>query len=347
MPDQASKLSHDFRSSNRLPPDSVIFGCSDPMQALRRKLDKVAATDVPVLIDGESGSGKEVIARLIHLKSRRASTPFLKVNCPAIPGTLGDSTLVDFEKVLLGAGRPNFGPQHERPGTLFFDEISELDLHLQSKLLQLLQEGQFCRSDVENGDTATVRVISGTSRRLEDAVASGRFRRDLYYRINVASMRIPPLRERSADIPGLVDYFLQVFNDASDGQAQPLSTEMMRLLVGHSWPGNVRELKNLVERYVLFGSEDAICGESHSTESRRTPEVPLHGQISLKKLTKNAVRELERQVIFQVLRANDWNRKRAAQALDISYRALLYKVKQAGLAERTHSDHRIAATFAH
>lgn len=339
MPAQESNLSHDFRSSNRLPPESVIFGCSDPMQALRRKLDKVAAADVPVLIDGESGSGKEVIARWIHLKSRRASTPFVRVNCPGITGTV-----IAFEKVVLGGQEAESGPELERPGTLFLDEISELDLHLQSKLLQLLQDGQFCCSDAATGNAAGVRVICGTSRRLEDAVAGGRFRRDLFYRINVASMRIPPLRERSADIPGLVEYFLQVFSEASDGQARPLSIEIMRLMAGHSWPGNVRELKNLVERYVLFGSEDAICGELHHAESRRTPDVPLYGQVSLKKLTKNAVRELERQVIFQVLRANDWNRKRAALALDISYRALLYKLKEAGLASRANSGEQVAAT---
>ena len=149
-------------------------------------------------------------------------------------------------------------------------------------------------------------------------------------------MRVPPLRDRSADIPGLVKHFLEVLSQPNGDAAKPPSPQVMRLLIAYSWPGNVRELKNLMERYVLFGSEEAICGELQAAEAKHIAgEVPVYGQISLKKLTKNAVRELERQVIFQVLQANHWNRKRAAHALNISYRALLYKLKDAGLTPHT------------
>ena len=318
----------DSRNLGGIPPESVIFGCSEPMQVLRRKVDKLAAATVPVLIEGESGTGKDIVAQLIHLKSLWASGPFFKLNCPGIPDGARVGGTPGFEE-LLEAGACSRAPG--QLGTLFLDEVSELDRHLQSKLLQLLQDGPLCRIGTQD-NSPRVRVICGTSWRLEDAVATGRFRRDLFYRLNVANVRIPPLRQRAADIPMLVEYFLQMFHHAADGDVSSLSSPVMRSLVAYTWPGNVRELKNLIERYVLFGSEDAICAELQGSEvSQSRAEAPVTGQISLKKLTKNAVREFERQVIFQVLKANDWNRKRAARALSISYRALLYKLKEAGL----------------
>lgn len=326
MPLQDRTIPHDFWTSSHMPSEAVIFGCSEVMEVLRRKLDKVASTSIPVLIEGESGCGKEVLARLIHLKSRWASSPFIKVSCPSIPAALVDGL---FEFQLASVGENGDQALH---GTLFLDEISELDFQLQSRLLELLHDGQL-RPIGAPGKGGSIRVICGTSRPLDDAIRSGKFRRDLLYRINVATVRVPPLRERTADIPVLVHHFLNIFNEANGNQAEPPSAQVMKLLLHYSWPGNIRELKNLMERYVLFGTEDAICSELQAAEAKHiSKQVPLYGQISLKKLTKNAVRELERQVIFQVLQANHWNRKRAARALDISYRALLYKLKDAGLA---------------
>lgn len=336
MPLQERNITQDVWTSNYLPPEAVIFGSSESMQALRRKLNKVASAKVPVVIEGENGCGKEVLARFIHLKSPWASSPFLKVSCPSIPGMLVESRLFGFENVPCG----NNGDESSQHGTLFLDEVSELDFQLQSRLLELLQDGQLCHIGSSPEEPRSVRVICATSQSLDEAILSGRFRRDLLYRINVATVRVPPLRERTSDIPVLVRHFLEVFNQANGNQAALPSPQVMRLFANYSWPGNVRELKNLMERYVLFGSEDAIRGELQAAEARHISEqVPLYGQISLKKLTKNAVRDLERQVIAQVLQANHWNRKRAAQALNISYRALLYKLKDAGLAPHTQGGH--------
>jgi len=303
------------------------------MQALRRSLDEVAGATVPVLIEGESGTGKETIALLIHRRSPRMSGAFVKVNCPAVPGAHIESGLFGSPGgALAGAGGEQPG-RAEPPQctTLFLDEISELDLSLQSKLLQLLQDGQPCRIGALAGNPIAVRIICATSRRLEDGVKTGRFRQDLFYRLNMVTLRLPPLRERSIDIPDLVDYFLQVFSDTYHCAAQAPSNRLLRWAIGYSWPGNIRELENFIRRYVLLGSEDATGNELGTTELRPIAlEVPVDGPISLKKVTKNAVREIERQVIFKVLQANHWNRKRAARALDISYRALLYKLKEAG-----------------
>lgn len=304
------------------------------MRAVRAKLDKVSGANLPVLIQGESGTGKEIIARLIHLRSPWELGPFVKVNCPAIPGTLLESELFGYEK---GAFTGAFGAKPGRVemahrGTLFLDEIAELDPALQAKLLQLLQDGQFCRIGAQEDKRVEVRVVCSTNRNLTDEIELGNFRQDLYYRINVLQIHLPPLRDRREDIPVLVEHFLGRYNDAYNCTARPLSAQLVRMLQEYHWPGNVRELENLVKRYVILGSEDAITAELVSREQTHfTPEIPLDGSVSLKKITRQAVRELERQVILRSLQANNWNRKRVARALSISYRALLYKIRDAGL----------------
>jgi two-component system response regulator AtoC len=205
-------------------------------------------------------------------------------------------------------------------------------MSLQAKLLQLLQDGQFYRIGGQEDRHVRLRVICATNRRLESEIASGRFRQDLYYRINVVSIELPPLRSRIEDIPELVTYFLQIHRARHNMQARPLSASALHLLSKHSWPGNIRELENLIERYVILGSEDAIFGEFLNREhSQGAPEIPVEGQIHLKKVTRQAVHDLERKIILSVLEANRWNRKRTASALKISYRALLYKIRRAGL----------------
>jgi two-component system, NtrC family, response regulator AtoC len=198
--------------------------------------------------------------------------------------------------------------------------------------LQLLQDGQFCRIGAQEDKKVEVRIVCATNRNLQDEIELGNFRQDLYYRINVLQIQLPPLRDRREDIPSLVSFFLDEYNDKYNCQARPLSSQLLKMLQEYHWPGNIRELENLIKRYVILGSEDAITTELLSHEQTRfTPEIPLDGSVSLKKITRQAVRELERQVILRSLQANNWNRKRVARALSISYRALLYKIRDAGL----------------
>jgi len=317
-----------------MPPDSVVFGGTDVMRALRERLAKIAGANVPVLSQGESGTGKDIIARMIHTASPWKTGPWVKVNCPAIPGTLLESELFGYEK---GAFTGAYGMKPGRVemahrGTLFLDEISELDMALQSKLLQLLQDGQFCRIGAQEDKKVEVRVVCATNRKLEEEIASGAFRADLFYRINVVNLHMPSLRDRASDIPQLVSYFLEYYNRKFNARALPPSADLMNAMKKYHWPGNVRELENLMKRYVILGAEESISGDLHPREQDFfSADISVDGPISLKKITRQAVRELERKIILKVLQHHHWNRKSAARALNISYRALLYKIRDAGL----------------
>jgi two-component system, NtrC family, response regulator AtoC len=317
-----------------MPPDAIVFGRSEAMQAVRSRLSKLAGANVPVLIQGESGTGKDIIARMIHMASPWRTGPWVKVNCPAIPGTLLESELFGYEK---GAFTGAYGMKPGRVemahrGTLFLDEISELDMPLQSKLLQLLQDGQFCRIGAQEDKKVEVRVVCATNRKLEQEIENGTFRADLFYRINVVTLHMPPLRERAGDIPELVSHFLEYYNRKYNCRARAISSELMAVLCKYHWPGNIRELENLIKRYVILGDEDVISGDLAPRETDFfNAEIPADGQVNLKKLTRQAVRELERKVILKVLQNHHWNRKQAARSLSISYRALLYKIRDAGL----------------
>jgi two-component system response regulator AtoC len=317
-----------------MPPESIVFGRTEAMQAVRDRLNKLAGANVPVLIQGESGTGKDIIARMIHAASPWRTGPWVKVNCPAIPGTLLESELFGYEK---GAFTGAYGVKPGRVemahrGTLFLDEISELDMSLQSKLLQLLQDGQFCRIGAQEDKKVEVRVVCATNRKLEQEIENGTFRSDLFYRINVVNLHLPPLRDRATDIPQLVEYFLEYHNRKYNCRAKPVSGEMMTTMGKYHWPGNIRELENLVKRYVILGNEEVISADlAPRNNDFFNTDIPVDGQISLKKLTRQAVRELERKVILKVLQNHHWNRKQAARALSISYRALLYKIRDAGL----------------
>src|SRR6202790_4385428 len=322
------------QSLGEIPPDSVVFGNSDVMQTLRRRLEKVANANVPVLIEGESGTGKDIVARVIHTGSPWRTGPYVKVNCPAIPGTLLESELFGYEK---GAFTGAYGTKPGRVelahrGTLFLDEISELDLALQSKLLQLLQDGQFCRIGAQEDKKVEVRIVCATNRQLDVEIENGTFRQDLYYRINVVNLHMPPLRERRGDIEQLTNYFLEYYNRKYNCRARTLSTDLLGVLQKYHWPGNIRELENLVKRYVILGSEEVITSDLVVRgPDLPMPEINFDGPISLKKVTRQATHDLERKIILKVLQAHHWNRKRAARALNISYRALLYKIRDAGL----------------
>ena len=317
-----------------MPPEAVVFGGTEIMRELRLRLSKIAGANVPVLIQGESGTGKDIIARMIHSNSPWKSGPWVKVNCPAIPGTLLESELFGYEKgAFTGAvGTKPGRVEMAHRGTLFLDEISELDMSLQSKLLQLLQDGQFCRIGAQEDKKVEVRVVCATNRKLEEEIANGTFRADLFYRINVVNLYMPPLRERTSDLEEIIAFFLESYNRKFNSRAKPLSTDLMNSLRKYHWPGNVRELENLIKRYVILGTEDAISADLRPRQvDFFSADISVEGPISLKKITRQAVHELERKIILKVLQHHHWNRKQAARALNISYRALLYKIRDAGL----------------
>lgn len=330
-----------------LPRLDVIFGKSPAMQRIREQLGKISAANLPVLIHGESGTGKDILARLFHKLSPWASGPFVKINCPAIPASLMESELFGYERgAFTGANVSKPGRvEMAHRGTLFLDEISELDPGLQSKLLQLLQDSQFCRIGAHEDKKVEVRVICATNRKLEEEIKNGTFRSDLFYRINVLNVYVCPLRERPEDIPILVEYFIELYNDKYNMRARPLSAELVQKLQAYNWPGNIRELENVIRRYIIFGTESVFA---ELPQRRQTfvspaggilipPEVSEGAVVSLKKVTKQLVLELEKQIILKSLQAHDWNRRRTAQALKISYRALLYKIRDAGLSRRNPS----------
>ena len=321
---------------NGLPPEIVIFGRTANMTAIQQKLEKVATANVPILIEGESGTGKEIITKMIHQLSPWASGPFVKVNCPAIPGTLIESELFGYER---GAFTGAYGAKAGRVemasrGTLFLDEIGELDMDLQAKLLQVLQDGQFCRIGAQEDKRLEARVVCATNRSLEQEIAAGTFRQDLFYRINVVSITLPPLRERKGDIPELADYFLQIYNEQFGRNVPPLPSQILQKLQTYHWPGNIRELENLMKRYVILGTPDVFVNAFVKEEEGHDDfniDIPVNGSIYLKEVTRQAIRKIERNIILKVLQNHQWNRKKAAKALNISYRALLYKLKEAGL----------------
>ncbi len=317
-----------------LPSEEVIFGSTPAMAALRASIAKLAPTSIPVLITGESGTGKEVISHFLHEQSQLASKPFVQVNCAAIPATLIESELFGYEKgAFTGAvGSKPGRMEMANSGTLFMDEIGELAPAVQAKLLQVLQDGQFSRIGAQEDKRVDVRFIFATNRDLEEEILAGTFREDLFYRINVVNLILPPLRERLEDIPVLMDFFLRKHNEKFNCRAKPLSQPALQRLQEYHWPGNIRQLENLMKRYVVLGSEDTVLAELNERE----PDifkftVPPNTEVSLKQITRQAVRQVERKVILKIVEANGWNRKRAAKLLNISYRALLYKLKEVGV----------------
>lgn len=317
-----------------LPPDHIYFGPSTVMQTVRQRVDRAAGLNVPILILGESGTGKEVLARFVHARSPWRAGPFIKVNCPAIPGTLLESELFGFQKgAFTGANNAKPGRiELAHDGTLFLDEIAELDAALQAKLLHVLQDGHFTRIGDHEERRMDARIICATNRQLQNEIESGAFRSDLFYRINVISITLPPLRERREDIPYLVEYLRQLFNQRFKREAPALSRESLHLLQQRDWPGNIRELENCMARYVVLGSEEAFFAERDEKKTAGFAyEATLDGNIPLKRISQQITRRMERDLILKVLQANHWNRRKAAEVLKISYRALLYKVRQAGL----------------
>ncbi len=304
------------------------------MRTLESTLRRVAQSDFPVLLYGESGTGKDLFAQLIHFWSSFAEGPYVKVNCAAIPGQLLESELFGFEKgAFTGAYASKQGRfELATDGTLFLDEIAEMDFDVQAKLLHVLQDGQFNRIGAHQDMQARVRVVCATNRDLEEEVELGRFRHDLMYRIAVMAVRVPSLRERSEDIPEIAAYLLARYAERYNSPQRPLTPAIIQQLQRHSWPGNIRELENVMRRYAVLGTADALMTGLEKGPKGFSPDDFIIGDdCSLKKVTRRAVAHIERQLILRVLQAYNWNRTKAAKQLRISYRALLYKMKQADL----------------
>jgi two-component system response regulator AtoC len=313
-----------------LPPDSVLFGQSSLMAAAREKLRQVADTTVPVLLQGESGTGKEIFARLLHAYSRRSNSPWVKVNCPAIPHTLIESELFGYEKgAFTGAYATKLGRvELADTGTLFLDEVGSLDLFVQAKLLQLLQDGGFMRIGAQQPRTVNTRIVSASRGNLRQQTSDGSFRLDLFFRINGVTIELPPLRHRIEDLPAFIEYFFEVHSKAFHRNPKPLSRELVRMMQRYDWPGNIRQLENMIRSYTLIGSEEALAADLVPAPlSSLTTEIDLANPVSLKEITKAATQDLERQIILKVLQANGWSRLKTAKWLNISYRSLLYKLQ--------------------
>jgi len=314
-----------------LPPLEVFFGRSPKMTAAYEKLQRVANTDVPVLIQGESGTGKEILAKLLHAFSRRSNFPWVKVTCPAIPLPLIESELFGYEKgAFTGAHSTKRGRvelAHE--GTLFLDEVGSLDVSVQAKLLQLLQDGNFMRVGAQDSRQVDTRLVTAARGNLRERVDDGTFRLDFFFRINAVTIELPPLRQRAVDLPMLIAYFFEMHSKALRQAPKPLSRELMRMMERYHWPGNIRQLENMIRNYVLIGSEDALIAEMvPAAQARLTTEIDLASPVSLKQITRAATQDLEREIILRVLQANGWNRSKTAKWLKISYRSLLYKLQE-------------------
>jgi two-component system, NtrC family, response regulator AtoC len=312
--------------------------CTSPaMEAVRDLVAKVASTNAAVLLLGESGVGKEVVARAIHRASPRAAQPLLKINCAALPDELLESELFGHQRGgFTGAYRDKPGKfELAQKGTIMLDEIGEVPLRLQAKLLHVLQDGEFTRVGGERTLQTDVRVLAATNRDLVQEIAAGRFREDLYYRLNVIEIRIPPLRERREEIPALIDALLAAAN-AQYGGAVEIAPAIRRRFVEYSWPGNVRELENVIKRMVVLGdgSRLAVELEAEGAEPAMTAAATVDVGTGLKQIARRAARDAERLAIADMLQRTHWNRAKAARMLGISYKALLYKITDCGLSER-------------
>jgi two-component system response regulator AtoC len=318
--------------------DLSFLAASPQMVRIRQQILQIAPVDVPVFIYGESGVGKEVVARMIHMRSTRRSQPFVKVNCAALPGELLESELFGFEQgAFTGAVRSKPGKfELASKGTIFLDEIAEMSPHLQAKLLHVLQDHQYSRLGGRHLIDVDVRVLAATNLDVQEAMKSGRLREDLYYRLNVLSLNVPPLRERTSEIPLLFRHFLQKHSAKFNKEIAHPSEHLLEAAIRYPWPGNLRELENFVKRYVILEDDEGSFREllemasSRQRTSPREEVVPVREQ-GLKALVRSLKDEAEMEAIADTLEKTHWCRKDAAKILGISYKALLYKIRQFGL----------------
>ncbi len=321
----------------QLTEDLSFLAASPQMLKIRQQILQIAPVDVPVFISGESGVGKEVVARMIHLRSTRRHQAFVKVNCAALPGELLESELFGYEQgAFTGAVRAKPGKfELAHKGTMFLDEIAEMSPHLQAKLLHVLQDGQYSRLGARAVVNVDVRVLAATNLNVKEAMRSGRFREDLYYRLNVLSIHIPPLRERTTEIPLLFRHFLLKYSEKYQKPAVEPSKHLLEAALRYPWPGNLRELENFVKRYVILEDDEGSFREllEMTGQQRVVPreETPAPKEQGLKALVRSLKDEAEMEAIADALEKTNWCRKDAARMLGISYKALLYKMRQFNL----------------
>ncbi|MCW5829155.1 MAG: sigma-54-dependent Fis family transcriptional regulator [Deltaproteobacteria bacterium] len=332
----------DVVDPERKPADLPLIGEHPSMKEIFRMVDKVAASPSTVLISGESGTGKELIAQLIHDRSDRAKKPLIKLHCAAIPSTLLESELFGYEKgAFTGAVTSKPGRfELADGGTLFMDEVGDIPLEMQVKLLRVLQDQQFERVGGVKTSQVDVRLVAATHRDLNAAVREGRFREDLFYRLNVVPLHLPPLRERQSDIPLLADHFRRKFNTRLNRNVQSISPEAMEKLAAFSWPGNIRQLENVMERSMLFCEGTVLTGQDIPSLEGTVP-LPPPGAASaaapeaaagrFKELTREASVRVQREIILKALEEHNHNVTRTAKALGLSRKGLQLKLKDLGL----------------
>jgi two-component system, NtrC family, response regulator AtoC len=316
---------------------------SPKMQEVRDIITQAARTDVTVLITGETGAGKDLVARSIHHLGARRDGPFVKVNCAAVARELLESELFGHERgAFTGAHQLKIGKfEAANDGTIFLDEIGDLDPALQGKLLHVLEDGHMSRVGGRSSIKVNVRVVAATNQQLERAVLAAQFRQDLYYRLNVVRIAVPPLRERPEEIPLLIDHFIQRYMKIFQREQFSLSPEVRERLLKYRFPGNVRELENVIKRMIVLNNPRVDMGlllaERDNGDDKRAPKQAKATAGSLKDISRNAAQAAERAAILRTLEQTRWNRLRAAKLLNISYRSLLYKIKNCALNEEGRS----------
>jgi two-component system response regulator AtoC len=314
-----------------------FISASPRMERLRRTAEQVADTDAPVLILGETGVGKEILALHIHRHSGRAAKPFVKVNCAALPHDLLESELFGYERgAFSGAVRDKPGKfELAHGGSILLDEIAEMSTHLQAKLLHVLQDGEYGRLGSQRPTRVDARILASTNQPLDKAVAEGSFRQDLYFRINVIRLEVPPLRERPEDIPLLANAFLRRYVERYGTSVPGIPPEMMEGLLRHDWPGNVRELENVVRRFAILPDPKGALAELSASPIEPSPSAELERDAPLRSITARAADRAELEVVRRVLTETGWNRREAARRLKVSYKTLLKRLKKWRLDEET------------
>jgi two-component system response regulator AtoC len=350
---------------------SIGWGASPAMGHVVHIIEQVADSDVTVLIRGESGVGKELVARAIHQRSTRKDRPFVKVNCAALPTELLESELFGHERgAFTGAATTRIGKfEQAHTGTIFLDEIGEMKPPLQAKLLHVLQDAEFTKLGSNKRITVDVRIVTATNRDLEDMMARGQFREDLYYRLKVIEAVVPPLRARANEILHLTDFFIAKYAERYNRPVRPLSQELRQQFLAYGWPGNVRELENMVKRFVILQDEQLVARELSHDRTRTVPApapiasspepiddadetdvdetdevepdevdivVPASSDVrrNLADISREASRAAEREMIGDTLTKVRWNRRKAAAILGVSYKTLLNKIKETGLEQQ-------------
>jgi DNA-binding NtrC family response regulator len=327
------------RSGKRSASSGAVW-VSAAMREIRSVVEQIGETDVTVLIQGESGVGKEIVAREVHALSNRSSGPFVKVNCAALPTDLLESELFGYEKgAFTGAnGRKQGKFEQAHGGTIFLDEIGEMCPSLQAKLLQVLQDSEFTRLGGNREVRVDARVVCATNRSLVDMVAANEFREDLYFRLNVVAIDLPPLRERREEIPVLVETFLTRYGNLYERPNRGLSQRLVEAMNDYPFPGNVRELENMIKRVVVLETEDSILADlvrPQPTRAERRDELDAilaemeetAGDLPLREVGRRFALEVEKEAIEHMLKLTGWNRKRAAARLGVSYKTLLQKIR--------------------